>query len=158
MSEVTLTIGGRRYTMSCADGEEAHVEQLGQVIDDKLAQLGSRLGTSESQNFLFASLLLADDLHEKVREMEGLRQKRGEAGEEIDALRAAKQRGDSELAEARAEASRMAEELEELRNASPAEAGLLPLGADPELALALERFAEMLETCAAKLEGKAGTA
>lgn len=173
MSEVTLTIGGRHYTVSCADGEEAHIARLGQVIDGKLAQLGSTVGPNESRNFLFASLLLADDLHEKAKEMEGLqqaggerlraevetlRQEKNELGDEIDALRAARQHSDNELAEARAETARMAGELEELRRAAPAGGGFLPLGADPDLAPALERFAEMLESCAAKLEGKAGAA
>ena len=64
MSNVTLTIGGRQYTVACAAGEEAHIEQLGRTIDAKLADLPSLGGQSEARTLLFASLLLADELHE----------------------------------------------------------------------------------------------
>ena len=64
MSNVTLTIGGREYTVACADGEEAHIATLGRTIDGKLAQMGGAGGQSESRTLLFAALLLADELHE----------------------------------------------------------------------------------------------
>ncbi|WP_296678213.1 cell division protein ZapA [Novosphingobium sp.] len=62
MSNVTLQIGGRAYTMACADGEEAHIAALGRSIADKVEQMGA--GQSEVRQLLFASLLLADELHE----------------------------------------------------------------------------------------------
>ncbi len=62
MSNVTLQIGGRGYTVACADGEEAHIAQLGRAIADKVEQLGNAHG--EARQLLFASLLLADELHE----------------------------------------------------------------------------------------------
>ena len=37
MSNVTLEIAGRRYTVACAAGEEAHIEMLGASISGKLA-------------------------------------------------------------------------------------------------------------------------
>ncbi|MEN9683021.1 MAG: hypothetical protein RLZZ427_772 [Pseudomonadota bacterium] len=63
MSNVTLQIGGRSYTVACADGEEAHVGALGQLIDDKVQQMGAA-GQSEPRQLLFAALLLADELHD----------------------------------------------------------------------------------------------
>ena len=36
MSEVTLSIAGRTYAVSCADGEEAHVAGLGAVLHQAL--------------------------------------------------------------------------------------------------------------------------
>ena len=63
-SNVTLTIAGRRYTIACAAGEEAHIEALGRSIDDKLAALDSLAGNSPERILLYASLLLADELHE----------------------------------------------------------------------------------------------
>lgn len=62
MSNVTLQIGGRSYTVACADGEEAHITALGQSIAEKVEQMGT--GHSEARQLLFASLLLADELHE----------------------------------------------------------------------------------------------
>ncbi|WP_374529431.1 cell division protein ZapA [Novosphingobium sp.] len=63
MSNVTLRIGGRDYTMACAEGEEAHVAELGRMIDDKVQSMGSA-AQSEARQLLFAALLLADELHE----------------------------------------------------------------------------------------------
>ena len=63
MSNVTLTIGGRSYTVNCDPGEETHVSELGQMIDSKLRALG-QTGQSESRNLLFAALLFADEVYE----------------------------------------------------------------------------------------------
>ena len=62
MSNVTLQIGGRSYTVACADGEESHITSLGRSIAEKVEQMGP--GHSEARQLLFASLLLADELHE----------------------------------------------------------------------------------------------
>ena len=64
MSNVTLLIGGRSYTVACAEGEESHVLGLGAMIDRKLATMGDMSGQAETRMLLFASLLLADALHE----------------------------------------------------------------------------------------------
>ena len=64
MSNVTLSIGGRSYTVACAEGEESHVLGLGTMIDSKLAAMGDMAGQAETRTLLFASLLLADELHE----------------------------------------------------------------------------------------------
>jgi cell division protein ZapA len=64
MSNVTLTIGGRFYTVACAEGEEAHIEALGRTIDGKLTGMPNIGGQSEARTLLFGALLLADELHE----------------------------------------------------------------------------------------------
>lgn len=64
MSNVTLTIRGRTYTVACAEGEEAHILQLGRMIEEKIAAMGETAGLSEQRALLFAALLLADELHE----------------------------------------------------------------------------------------------
>ena len=64
MSNVTITIGGRHYTVACASGEERHIETLGLAIDSKLQGQASLSGQSEARTLLFAALLLADELHE----------------------------------------------------------------------------------------------
>ena len=63
MSNVTLQVGGRGYIVACAAGEEAHVEQLGVLIDGKIREL-TTAGHNEVRLLLFASLLLADELQE----------------------------------------------------------------------------------------------
>ena len=64
MSNVTLSIGGRSFTVACAEGEEVHVSGLGRMIDTKLTAMGDMSGQSEPRMLLFAALLLADELHE----------------------------------------------------------------------------------------------
>lgn len=64
MSNVDLTIGGRQFTVACAEGEESHVVGLGEMIDTKLAAMGGAAGQSETRMLLFAALLLADELHD----------------------------------------------------------------------------------------------
>ena len=64
MSNVTLHIGGRDYTVACADGEEAHVTGLGRMISAKLDEMGGTGNQSEVRTLLFAALLLADEVHE----------------------------------------------------------------------------------------------
>ncbi len=68
MSNVTLTIAGRSFTVACAEGEESHVFGLGAMIDSKLSQMGDMTGQSESRMLLFAALLLADEAHEAARQ------------------------------------------------------------------------------------------
>ena len=62
MSNVSLQIGGRSYSVACAAGEEDHVAQLGRLIDQKVQSMGS--GHTEVRQLLFAALILADELHE----------------------------------------------------------------------------------------------
>lgn len=64
MSNVTLEIVGRRYTIACAEGEEAHIEMLGASIDKKLSALENLSNQSPERILLYAALLLADELHE----------------------------------------------------------------------------------------------
>lgn len=64
MSNVRLSLGGRNFTVACAEGEEAHVTELGHMIDAKLSTMGDAAGLNEPRMLLFAALLLADELHE----------------------------------------------------------------------------------------------
>lgn len=63
MAEVQLSIGGHSYMVTCADGEEAHLQRLGGLVDAEVrAARGSVGGLSESRQLLFAALFLADKL------------------------------------------------------------------------------------------------
>ncbi|MEO7247300.1 MAG: cell division protein ZapA [Novosphingobium sp.] len=63
MSNVDVSIGGRDFKVACAAGEEDHIRDLGKMIDEKVSGLGMA-GQSEGRMLLFASLLLADEVHE----------------------------------------------------------------------------------------------
>jgi len=64
MSNVTLDIAGRKFTVACAEGEEPHIAMLGRTIDDKLADMPHIASQSEARALLYAALLLADENHE----------------------------------------------------------------------------------------------
>ena len=64
MSNVTISIAARRYTIACAPGQEAHISALGASIDAKLAEMPNLGAQSEARLLLYAALLLADEAHE----------------------------------------------------------------------------------------------
>src|SRR3546814_17397962 len=64
MSEIELRVGGKTYLMACGPGEEARLLQLGGMVDAKLQAMRGNLSALDSQNLLFAALLLADELDE----------------------------------------------------------------------------------------------
>ncbi len=64
MSNVTLSIQGRQFTVACAEGEERHLQMLGRMINEKLAAMGDMGGQSETRMLLFGLLFMADELHE----------------------------------------------------------------------------------------------
>ncbi|MGZ3172882.1 MAG: cell division protein ZapA [Croceibacterium sp.] len=64
MSNITLDIAGRKFTVACAEGEEAHIAMLGRTIDAKLADMPHIANQSEARALLFAALLLADENYE----------------------------------------------------------------------------------------------
>jgi len=66
---VDLTIAGRSYQVACRDGEEDNLRAAARLVDGKSREALAGLGSlSEARQFLFASLLLADQLIEKKPE------------------------------------------------------------------------------------------
>ena len=55
MSNVSLSIGGRNFTVACASGEEEHVAALGQMIDSKVAGMGDTATHREGRMLLFGA-------------------------------------------------------------------------------------------------------
>ena len=66
MPMVELMIAGRSYRVACRDGEEETLRTAARLVDGKSREALAGLGTlSEASQFMFASLLLADQLMEK---------------------------------------------------------------------------------------------
>ncbi len=60
---VDLTNAGRTYQVACREGEEENLRTAARLVDGKSREALAGLGTlSEARQFLFASLLLADQL------------------------------------------------------------------------------------------------
>lgn len=149
MSELTLSVGGRQFSVSCQAGEEEHVLALAERVEEKFEQLAPRY----SHNLLFAALQLADELHAAgatPSDEAGLRQ-------EIKTLSAAAE-------DAQVEIARLRETIAELggtgENGTSQASDLFRTqsddAAEEELLPALERFAGLLEDCAAKLDARNG--
>ena len=66
---VDLSIAGRTYQVACREGEEENLRAAARLVDGKSREAIAGLGTlSEARQFLFASLLLADQLIDKAPE------------------------------------------------------------------------------------------
>ena len=65
-SLIDLNIAGRSYQVACREGEEDNLRAAARLVDGKSREALAGLGTlSEARQFLFASLLLADQLIDK---------------------------------------------------------------------------------------------
>lgn len=66
---IDLSIAGRVYQVACREGEEDNLRHAARLVDGKSREALAGLGTlSEARQFLFASLLLADQLIDKKPE------------------------------------------------------------------------------------------
>ena len=60
---IDINIAGRTYQVACREGEEETLRAAARLVDGKSREALAGLGTlSEARQFLFASLLLADQL------------------------------------------------------------------------------------------------
>jgi cell division protein ZapA len=68
-SLIDINIAGRSYQVACREGEEENLRAAARLVDGKSREALAGLGTlSEARQFLFASLLLADQLIDKSPE------------------------------------------------------------------------------------------
>jgi cell division protein ZapA len=68
MSDVTLTIGDRRHTVACRDGEESQLRKLGEMLDRHWTTAARASGgLNGERTMLFVALMLADQLDEADR-------------------------------------------------------------------------------------------
>jgi cell division protein ZapA len=71
MGQVKIHINGRDYEIACDDGEENHVQQLGHYVDEKVAELATRIGqVGDTRLLLMAALLITDELSEAFSKLE----------------------------------------------------------------------------------------
>ena len=74
MAQISLTVHGRSYQVTCDDGQESHLMKLAEYIDRKLGELEGSVGQVGEQRLLFMScLLVADELFDARRQIDGLK-------------------------------------------------------------------------------------
>jgi cell division protein ZapA len=65
MADVDVDVAGRRYRLSCRDGEEDHLRALVRMVGSKADELTGALGEmTEARTLLLSALLLADELND----------------------------------------------------------------------------------------------
>lgn len=74
MAEVQVRINNKPYGIACDEGQEDRVRELGNYVNERLSALmGSGAGSSEVQNLVLTSIILADeiaDLQDYVAKLE----------------------------------------------------------------------------------------
>lgn len=74
MSQISLTVHGRSYEVTCDDGQESHLLQLANHIDRRMAELENSVGQVGEQRLLFMTcLLIADEVYDAQRQVDGLK-------------------------------------------------------------------------------------
>ena len=65
MPEISISINGRNYPISCEEGEEEHIIRLGRYIDKRVKDLARNVGQiGEAHLLVMTSLVIADELSE----------------------------------------------------------------------------------------------
>jgi len=71
MPLVNVMVNGRSYTIACDEGEEEHLKSLAAEVDGKVAELLGSVGQVGDQRLLLmAALLLADERHAAIDQLE----------------------------------------------------------------------------------------
>ena len=82
MAQVSVTVNGRSYEISCDDGQEAHLFRLAEEIDRRVASLVASIGqVGDARLLLLASLLLADEYGDLQNELAALKARSVSGGE-----------------------------------------------------------------------------
>lgn len=90
MAQVIVTVNGRPYTMQCDDGQEEHLAELGQLLDDEVTGIKNSVGqVGDIRLLLMAGLVIADRLSDSLKRVEelqdqihGIRESRSDAVEQ----------------------------------------------------------------------------
>ncbi len=65
MAEVNIVINGRTYNISCDEGQQQRVLDLGHYVDQKMKDIAcSGAATNENHLLVLTSLILADEVYD----------------------------------------------------------------------------------------------
>src|SRR3546814_11102105 len=69
MSQLSITINGRNYSIACEDGQEEHLTKLAGYLDMRVGELVGAVGQVGAARLLrMAALLVADELSDVYAE------------------------------------------------------------------------------------------
>ena len=71
MANINVKFNGKEFLLSCEDGQEDHLEELSQNLNEKFNQLKSKLGNlGENKLLLITSITLMDEYFETKKKIE----------------------------------------------------------------------------------------
>jgi cell division protein ZapA len=86
MAQVLVTVNGRAFELSCADGEEPRIRRLAQYVDSKIGDFVKMHGQiGEARLMLLAALVIADELSDSNEMIQSDRSRSRTAGVESSA-------------------------------------------------------------------------
>ena len=72
MAQVNVTINGRQFRMACEDGQEEHLQQLAEDLDERIVELRGQFGEiGDTRLTVMAALTVADELAEAGKRCAG---------------------------------------------------------------------------------------
>lgn len=90
MPEVTISIGGREYAVSCQEGEEHYLMSAAALLDTEATALTAQIGQlPEARMLLMAGLMLADKTAGADDQVKSLQSKAAALEAELNAQRSA---------------------------------------------------------------------
>jgi cell division protein ZapA (FtsZ GTPase activity inhibitor) len=72
VKKIQVSIGGRRYTIS-TDQDSTHVQELADIVNDKLAESGMGSGVTGVNEAMLIALAIANDLLSEREQHVGLK-------------------------------------------------------------------------------------
>jgi cell division protein ZapA len=77
VAQVSVSINGRQYRMACDDGQEGHLTQLAENLDQRIARLRNDFGEiGDMRLTIMAALLIADELNEQAHRVRRVEEER----------------------------------------------------------------------------------
>src|SRR5262245_64886269 len=73
MPQVSVTINGRQFRMACEEGEEEHLAQLAEDLDNRIARLRARFGeVGDKRLTVMGAVALGDEMSEVKGQLRGV--------------------------------------------------------------------------------------
>lgn len=83
MSEVSLQIGGRSYSVACADGQERQLRELAARLDQVVSAVSANRRLPEGLALVLGSLILCSELSDKIESEKTEAAEREVSGDEL---------------------------------------------------------------------------
>jgi cell division protein ZapA len=85
MSQVSITINGRDYTIACDDGQEDHLTRLSDYLNRRISEVVAAVGqVGDTRLLVMLVLLIADELSDAYAELAAARGEEGDTDLPVD--------------------------------------------------------------------------